>query len=205
MTRVQETLAMRWNECEDIHRQGGRAWYPQAAEWVRTLAAQCNLWRAQVAGVASVLSPSVEWSVTQLETEWLCRVWAAGGNLGKVTLTTYRPQCRKAHRLLQSGVRRMKDVLEMVGTERALKTRAFCQVLFDPGAGVVVVDRWMVRAAGLPGDKANKGQYREVEAAIRNLAEASGELPSAVQATIWLYVKEVGEGRTTRGQQDLPF
>jgi len=63
----------------------------------------------------------------------------------------------------------------------------------------------MVRAAGLPGHKANKGQYREVEAAIRNLAEASGELPSAVQATIWLYVKEVGEGRTTRGQQDLPF
>jgi hypothetical protein len=68
------------------------------------------------------------------------------------------------------------------------KTNAFARAIAGD-TDAVVIDVWMMRAAGMPTDSPNKTQYREVSEAVRNVAAEFGITPRTAQALIWIIVR----------------
>jgi hypothetical protein len=68
------------------------------------------------------------------------------------------------------------------------KTNAFARAIAGD-TDAVVIDVWMMRAAGMPTDSPNKSQYREVSQAVRNVAAEFGITPRTAQALIWIIVR----------------
>jgi len=69
------------------------------------------------------------------------------------------------------------------------KTNAFARAIAgDPDA--VVIDVWMIRAAGMDASKGvNKTQYNELADATREAAMQAGLTPRTAQALIWIIVR----------------
>jgi len=68
------------------------------------------------------------------------------------------------------------------------KTNAFARAIAGD-ENAVVVDVWMMRAAGCENDSPNKKQYSEVSQAISDIAERFAMTPRACQALIWILVR----------------
>jgi len=66
------------------------------------------------------------------------------------------------------------------------KTNAFARAIAgDPDA--VVIDVWMIRAAGMDASKGvNKSDYNMLADAVRNIASEHGLTPRTTQALIWI-------------------
>jgi len=199
-----ELLSGWWDECTPFVRDAGRRWYPKAHQWVLDVVTRHRINPHKVAGITSVLSPGVEWGINQWQTEKLIQAYKSHGDLEQVTLSTYRPQWWKAYRILWSPRATFEVVLELVAKPKGRKTRAFYSMLADPNRDEVVLDRWLSQAVGLNGRFSFK-QYRDTEAAIRELAESVGERASSIQAAIWLRMKELKEQGVVLGQNELPF
>ena len=85
---------------------------------------------------------------------------------------------------------RMAEAAKVAGFDalKGLKTNAFARAIAgDPNA--VVIDVWMMRAAGMDTDSPNKTQYREISEAVRNVAAEFGITPRTAQALIWIIVR----------------
>ena len=72
------------------------------------------------------------------------------------------------------------------------KTNAFARALAGDDEAIVI-DVWMMRAAGYAKDSPNKTDYAEISEAIRNIAKAKGLSPRTTQALIWILVRGSGE------------
>jgi hypothetical protein len=72
------------------------------------------------------------------------------------------------------------------------KTNAFARALAGDDEAIVV-DVWMMRAAGFAKDSPNKTDYAEISEAIQNIAKAKGLSPRTTQALIWILVRGSGE------------
>ena len=68
------------------------------------------------------------------------------------------------------------------------KTNAFARAIAGD-ENAVVVDVWMMRAAGCENDSPNKKQYNEISEAIGDIAKRFGMTPRACQALIWILVR----------------
>jgi hypothetical protein len=66
------------------------------------------------------------------------------------------------------------------------KTNAFARAIAgDPNA--VVIDVWMIRAAGMDASKGvNKSDYNMLAECVRNIASEHGITPRTAQALIWI-------------------
>ena len=71
---------------------------------------------------------------------------------------------------------------------KGLKTNAFARAIAGD-TDAVVIDVWMMRAAGMDNDSPTKGQYREISDAVRIVAEEFGITPRTAQALIWIIVR----------------
>jgi hypothetical protein len=65
------------------------------------------------------------------------------------------------------------------------KTNAFARAIAGD-TDAVVIDVWMMRAAGMQTDSPNKGQYRELSEAVHIVAQEFGITPRTAQALIWI-------------------
>ena len=66
------------------------------------------------------------------------------------------------------------------------KTNAFARAIAGDH-DAVVIDVWMIKAAGMDGKKGvNKTQYRELADAVREVAALRGLTPRTCQALIWI-------------------
>jgi hypothetical protein len=85
---------------------------------------------------------------------------------------------------------RMAEAARVAGFDalKGLKTNAFARAIAGD-TDAVVIDVWMMRAAGMPTDSPNKSQYREVSEAVRNVAAEFGITPRTAQALIWIIVR----------------
>ena len=72
------------------------------------------------------------------------------------------------------------------------KTSAFARALTGDDQAIVV-DVWMLRAAGYTKDSPNKTDYAEISAAIRNVSDKMGLSPRTTQALIWILVRGSAE------------
>jgi hypothetical protein len=68
------------------------------------------------------------------------------------------------------------------------KTNAFARAIAGD-SNAVVIDVWMMRAAGMQTDSPNKSQYREISEAVNIVAAEFGITPRTAQALIWIIVR----------------
>jgi hypothetical protein len=68
------------------------------------------------------------------------------------------------------------------------KTNAFARAIAGD-QNAVVVDVWMMRAAGCQNDSPNKTQYEQISRAIVMVAEQFKMTPRSMQALIWILVR----------------
>lgn len=90
---------------------------------------------------------------------------------------------------LQNNLR-MAQAAQVMGFDalKGLKTNAFARAIAGD-TDAVVIDVWMMRAAGMDNDSPTKGQYREISDAVRIVAEEFGITPRTAQALIWIIVR----------------
>jgi len=81
----------------------------------------------------------------------------------------------------------MADNAVMLGFDalKGLKTNAFARAIAGD-TDAVVIDVWMMRAAGMNTDSPNKTQYNELSRAVRLIADEFGLTPRTTQALIWI-------------------
>ena len=71
---------------------------------------------------------------------------------------------------------------------KGMKTNAFARAIAGD-TDAVVIDVWMMRAAGMDTDSPNKGQYLALSDAVRKVASDHGITPRTAQALIWIIVR----------------
>jgi hypothetical protein len=69
-----------------------------------------------------------------------------------------------------------------------LKTNAFARAIAGD-ADAVVIDVWMMRAAGMDTDSPNKSQYLALSSAVATVADEFSITPRTAQALIWIIVR----------------
>lgn len=155
-------------------RRRGREWYPTVTGLLHALAEEVELTAETVAGVMAVTSPDA-----QLKTnlDWTRRALRGDTRVGRYP-NNVEPKVRailagQAPDEVCSGPKVAAFYRACLGDEDAL-----------------VLDRWALRAAtgepGIPGVRVR----REIEAAYQQLAEEVGETPAALQAIIWIQIRE---------------
>jgi hypothetical protein len=90
---------------------------------------------------------------------------------------------------LSNNIRMAQDAM-VLGFDalRGLKTNAFARAIAGD-TDAVVIDVWMMRAAGMDTDSPNKGQYLALSDAVRKVASDHGITPRTAQALIWIIVR----------------
>jgi len=68
------------------------------------------------------------------------------------------------------------------------KTNAFARAIAGD-ENAIVIDVWMMRAAGMEKDSPNKTEYAELSEAVRRIAEKFGMTARTAQALIWILVR----------------
>ena len=71
---------------------------------------------------------------------------------------------------------------------KGLKTNAFARAIAGD-TNAVVIDVWMMRAAGMETDSPNKSQYALLSEAVTDIADRFGITPRTAQALIWIIVR----------------
>jgi hypothetical protein len=71
---------------------------------------------------------------------------------------------------------------------RGAKTNAFARAIAGD-TNAVVIDVWMMRAAGMETDSPNKSQYAMLSEAVVAVAQQFGITPRTAQALIWIIVR----------------
>lgn len=137
-------------------------WYSEAESLAREISDDVEVG----ASVISAFSPRQRWS-TNVD---MARRFMAGENP-----RTLGNNLRMAHNALNMGFDALKG----------LKTNAFARAIAGD-ANAVVVDVWMMRAAGYEHDSPNVGQYRTVTEAVHRIARENNLEPRVAQALIWI-------------------
>lgn len=90
---------------------------------------------------------------------------------------------------LQNNLR-MAEAAKTQGFDalKGLKTNAFARAIAGD-TDAVVIDVWMMRAAGMDTDSPNKSQYALISEAVRGVASQFGITPRTAQALIWIIVR----------------
>jgi hypothetical protein len=71
---------------------------------------------------------------------------------------------------------------------RGQKTNAFARAIAGD-ENAVVIDVWMMRAAGMEKNSPNKKDYEELSRAVRNVARQNSMSPRTCQALLWILVR----------------
>jgi hypothetical protein len=145
-------------------------WYHEAQEVAEDVAENLGVSLEVGASIVSAFSPRERWSSNVAK--------ALAFSMGK-PVAGLQNNYRMAERAMELGF----DALN------GQKTNAFARAIAgDPNA--VVIDVWMIRAAGLDASKGvNKTQYNTLADSVRKVAKEFGITPRTAQALIWIIVR----------------
>jgi len=149
--------------------EAASVWYFEAQEVAEDVAENLGASLEIGASVVSAFSPRERWS----------------SNVAKaLAFSQGKPVAGLSNNI------RMAEAAKVAGFDalKGLKTNAFARAIAGD-TDAVVIDVWMMRAAGMPTDSPNKTQYREVSEAVRNVAAEFGITPRTAQALIWIIVR----------------
>jgi hypothetical protein len=170
--------------------QAGKVWYYEAQGFCKSMAEIYNITVEQAAGIMSVFSPQVSYSVNKM----MVKSFLDSNGKARITM---QERCNKAKRILK--LTSYEDILGAISVREnsGLKTRAFYASIVDPGnTDFVVVDRHQLAASiqrpdnTTPLDNAKMSltplQYNFLAECTRDVARKV-EMPfSSVQAIIWI-------------------
>ena len=142
-------------------------WYHDAQEVAEDVAENLGVSLEVGASIVAAFSPRERWSSNVQK--------ALAFSMGK-PVSGLQNNYRMAERSLELGF----DALN------GQKTNAFARAIAgDPNA--VVIDVWMIRAAGMDASKGvNKSDYNMLAECVRNIASEHGITPRTAQALIWI-------------------
>ena len=87
---------------------------------------------------------------------------------------------------LSNNLRMAQDAMTLgFDALKGLKTNAFARAIAGD-TDAVVIDVWMMRAAGMETDSPNKTQYNILSDAVRKVAQEFHITPRTAQALIWI-------------------
>ena len=142
-------------------------WYHEAQEVAEDVAEIMNTSLEVGASIVSAFSPRERWSSN------VAKAYAFANGKPVVGLTNNLNMAKRATEL---GFDALKGQ----------KTNAFARAIAGD-TDAVVIDVWMIRAAGLDASKGvNKTQYNELSEAVRLVANEMGITPRTMQALIWI-------------------
>ena len=187
-----EYLDIAYQQATPNHKEQGKYWYQDAHEKVRAISAIYGKDFEIVAAIVSVLSVGVRWDRNIAETQLLCDSLARGREVPRKNISSYNKQIDKAVALWKQ--KDLANVETIIG--KGDKTLNFYRAICEPQGDHVVVDRWILRAAGYTKPNFPKSKpYRDISTAIRDIAENVSLCPPEVQATIWVSVRERKEDK----------
>ena len=160
--------------------QAGIAWYPNARA---SLEPFCNVWTPDVAcAVCAVLSPRVTWKECIRYTGFMHKAVSQGLRVPP-TCGGVRRNVERAWYIAESG-----DTSVISGP----KVSNFYRNL-SGDFHAVTCDSWAARAAGIPDSLHNhidRSRYQRLADTYRNVAALVGLTPAALQAIVWIAIRE---------------
>jgi len=144
-------------------------WYMEAEKVAHKVAENLETTLEVGASVVSAFSPRERWTSNVTK--------AIHFSLGK-PITGLSNNLKMAKASLELGYDALKG----------LKTNAFARAIAGD-ENAVVIDVWMMRAAGMEKDSPNKTEYRELSNAVVRIAERFALTPRTTQALIWILVR----------------
>ena len=141
-------------------------WYLEAQEVAEDVAEIMGTSLEVGASIVSAFSPRERWASN------VQKAYAFANGKPVVGLTN---NLKMAQRATELGFDALKGQ----------KTNAFARAIAGD-ANAVVIDVWMMRAAGMQTDSPNKTQYNELSDAVRMVAHDFGLTPRTAQALIWI-------------------
>jgi hypothetical protein len=141
-------------------------WYFEAQEVAEDVAENLGVSLEIGASVVSAFSPRERWSSNVAK--------ALAFSMGK-PVTGLGNNLRMAQAALELGFDALKGQ----------KTNAFARAIAGD-TDAVVIDVWMMRAAGMQIDSPNKSQYNMLADTVRKIASEHGITPRTTQALIWI-------------------
>lgn len=149
--------------------EAASVWYFEAQEVAEDVAENMGTSLEIGASIVAAFSPRERWA----------------SNIAKaLAFSTNKPVSG-----LSNNLRMAQDAM-ILGFDalKGLKTNAFARAIAGD-TDAVVIDVWMMRAAGMDTDSPNKGQYLALSDAVRKVAADNGITPRTAQALIWIIVR----------------
>jgi len=173
---AERTLVAHYRDADEETAQLGSAWYRRSRVVARSLARANGVHLSVAAGVLAAISPRLRWSSNVACADALLA--------GRPVTGVFSANLRKADRIL-AGERPMS----VLGGD---KVRAFYRAIMgDPNA--VVLDVWMMRAAGWAKASLTPSEYANLADALTAAAVREGVDPADFQAVVWTHVRGGGE------------
>ena len=149
--------------------EAAAVWYHDAQTVAQTVADNMGIDLERGASIVAAFSPRERWAT----------------NVAKAV--SYSNGVRPNG--LQNNLR-MADASLAAGFDalKGLKTNAFARAIAGD-TNAVVIDVWMMRAAGMTNDSPTKAQYIALSNAVRKVASDHGITPRTAQALIWIIVR----------------
>jgi len=144
-------------------------WYRDAEEVAEDVARNLDTTLEVGASIVAAFSPRERWSTNVAK--------AVAFSLGQAPKGLAN-NLRMAEASMLSGFDALKG----------LKTNAFARAIAGD-TSAVVIDVWMMRAAGMETDSPNKTQYALLSEAVTDIADRFGITPRTAQALIWIIVR----------------
>lgn len=167
------TVAARFAACLDTAARDqrlleARNWYAEAETYATELVAlRPSSWTIEIAAsVISAYSPRTRWAHNKYKA-WQHARYERPAGIGAHYLTALKAEMHGFDAL------------------RGLKTNAFARAIAGD-KDAVVIDTWMMKAAGLSKDAPTRLQYRIMADLIRAVAPRYNLYPRDAQAAIWI-------------------
>jgi membrane-bound lytic murein transglycosylase B len=161
-----------YNRATPEQRAQGAAWYGNAQAMCERMAAEYGTDAETVAGIIAALSPRLHWSLNIKR----ARMVLAGTEPAGL-------------RVPWAKAERIRDGEEPLDVLKGQKVRAFYRALAGDRASVVI-DVWMMRAAGRDAESAPTPlQYKKLAQTLKRAARKAKVDPATFQATVWTVVR----------------
>lgn len=154
----------------------GSTWYRRSRCAARSLARANGCTLSQAAGVIAAISPRMRWGANLRLADAILK--------GEQVTGVFGANLAKAHRIM-AGER----PLDVLGGN---KVRAFYRAIMGDESSVVI-DVWMLRAAGWDKRSLTPRKYQRVAAALTEAAKAVGVSLADFQAIVWTQVRGSAE------------
>jgi len=188
---MRERLEMWLVRANSWERTQAMLWYRKANDVAVFLSAEYDITMEQAAAVLSVLSPGCPWEQNMTDANNVCQAWKQ--RTYDATVNTYGPQLGKAYRILDKGKGKNAQAIEKMIGKKAPKTKAFYWNILEPEKDTqVTIDRWILRALGMPVNRTTPQLYKLGSEAIRQVARKYQVLPQTMQALVWVVIRRCG-------------